>query len=90
MTFISIQASSSENASKGSGSSDDEGAMDSVYASAVSHRLLDLSPKTSDRSHHHHQEHGLIVLDTSNLHLFVVTGYKGNPTHDYLCAQVNH
>ena len=50
-------------------------------------RLLDLSPRSSHPPPTH-KDCGLAVADLTNLHLFSVSGYKGDPTHDYFCAQV--
>lgn len=59
-------------------------------ASADGH-LLDLSPRstTAVAGSSLIRDGGLVLTDITNLHLFSVTGYKGDPTLDYLCAQVH-
>lgn len=34
-------------------------------------------------------DRGLAVVDFSHLHLFVVSGYRGDKNHDYVCAHVS-
>ena len=35
------------------------------------------------------EDRGLAVVDFSRLHLFMVSGYRGNKNHDYVCAHVS-
>ena len=58
-----------------------------IFHSASSEgHLLDLSPKSTTATFG--TDAGLVYSDLTNIHLFSVSGYKGDPTLDYFCAQV--
>ncbi len=54
--------------------------------------LVDLSPKRTGRPQGVGEEgwgeHGLVVMDLTDIKLFAVSGYMGDSTHNYFCAQV--
>lgn len=35
------------------------------------------------------EDHGLAVVELSTLHFYLVSGYRGNQNHDYVCAYVS-
>lgn len=73
---------------------------ESLYASAMSEQLLlDIdhgggegegerrSRETGEGGEG--EDHGLAVIELSTLHFYVVSGYRGNRNHDYVCACVS-
>ena len=63
-----------------------------MYESVMSERLLDLSPRrtTSREEGVTREAHGLVVTDLRDIWMFAASGYLGDSTHDYFCAQVGH
>ncbi len=52
-------------------------------------QLLDLSPRVGGHPPASFPPiNGLVLLQASGLHLFTVLGYKGDPSHDFICTQV--
>ncbi len=66
--------------------------MDStIFHSAQSVvQLLDLSPRGTGHPPVSSPNNGLVLLQASGLHLFTVLGYKGDPSHDFVCIQVRY
>ncbi|XP_064403938.1 autophagy-related protein 2 homolog B-like isoform X2 [Halichondria panicea] len=67
-----------------------EESMDStIFHSAQSVvQLLDLSPRGTGHPPVSSPNNGLVLLQASGLHLFTVLGYKGDPSHDFVCIQI--
>ena len=61
-----------------------------IFHSASSEgHLLDLSPKATTTTATVGTDSGLVYSDLASVHLFSVSGYKGDSTLDYFCAQVH-
>lgn len=70
---------------------------ESLYASAMSEPLLldidhgvgEGEGERRNREAGIGDDHGLAVIELSTLHFYVVSGYRGNKNHDYVCAYVS-
>ena len=89
--FLSLSLSLSLSLPQAPSSSATGDQLDSnIFHSASSEgHLLDLSPKSTTAAAEVGMDSGLVYSDLTNVHLFSVSGYKGDPTLDYFCAQVH-
>ena len=87
MKHLSHQPATSVASTTGDGEPKGE-SLESVYQDAISEeRLLDLSPQMTTPPSCHH-DNGLVLIDLTQLSMFVVSGYLGDSSHDYFSAQV--
>ena len=72
---------------------------DSLYASALLEPpLLDIDSEGGEGEgeregrrggNERGEDHGLAVVELSTLHFYLVSGYRGDQNHDYICASVS-
>ena len=71
---------------------------DSLYASALSEPpLLDIGGEEEREkggvavggARTREEDHGLAVIELCTLHFYLVSGYRGDRNHDYVCAYVS-